>query len=224
MTTNTPTITFSISDALAGRTVTATVTPGYLPAGYSVRVELAHDDGHGAPWDEEDGHVEVQFFNRASDVPRGWTILASNTRRGEWAYNTAAAIVKAAREGWGVAPHIAARLPLKPGRTKPTRAQITYAAVKENRRRLSAYLRDEWAYYGIELTLIDPQGKEAAQESLWGIESDAGTYWHEVAADLLAEAAHRAGIDPDSRRAAWRKALREAREAHYWAQRDVITT
>lgn len=223
MTTNAPFITFPLGDAFAGRKPLATVTPGYLPAGYTVRIELIHDDGHGAPWDEEDGHGEVQFFDRASRVPRGWTVMPAPTRRGEWAYNTADAIVKAAREGWGVAPHIAARIPLKPGRTKPTRAQITYAAVKEDRRRLSAYLRDEWAYYGIELTLIDPQGKEDAQESLWGIESDAGLYWHEVAADLLAEAAHRAKIDPDSRRAAWRKAMREARERRYWAQRDVAT-
>ncbi len=153
-----------------------------LPDGVRLQAKIEQDDSSDSPWDHEDGHGPVESFH--GEPPAGWYVLKSD-RWGGWAYDTGAAIVQAAREGWGC--QRPEQIRLKPGKTVPTRAQLRYQAVKEDRQRMSDWLNDEWRYAGIWVRAVDEDGKELTSTSLWGIESDAGDYWQEVAHELSTE-------------------------------------
>lgn len=66
-----------------------------------------------------------------------------------------------------------------------------FAEPDEEPERHRAWLKDEWYYVGVVVTLLDIEGNETdAAQSLWAIESDSGAYLQEVAGELADECAH----------------------------------
>lgn len=154
----------------------------FVPApGYVARVYSDYD--HGNPWDEECGHISPEYFDRRDDVPSGWTVMPTYGH-GYWAYNMSEALLKAAREKWGLDPSSREyrAIQLKPGHAKPTRSQIRYAAVKADASRMADYINGGWHYVGISVT---GEGEEETYEhAVWGIESDCEDWHYEIAKGL----------------------------------------
>jgi len=201
-----------------------TIDTDQLPAGYSLRVKIENDDCSDAPWDGDSGHGEVRHeyqYHGTPKLARGETILYSE-RGDHWIYNQGAAFVTAWRDGWGLSTDSLAKLTRKLGK-KPTRSQIRAEAVRQDMAFLRGYLSNDWNYVGVYVTLHDAAGVEVSADSLWGIESNAGDYLLEVAAECADNCMHAAGIDLETRAKNWRAALVEARMRRYWAQRDVQT-
>lgn len=201
-----------------------TIETDQLPAGYYLHVKIKNDDCSDAPWDRDSGHGDVRHEWCSYGTPklaRGETILHSE-RGDHWIYNQGAAFVIAWRDGWGLSPDSLAKLTRALGK-KPTRSQIRAEAVRQDMAFLRGYLSDDWSYIGVCVTLYDAADTEISSDSLWGIESNAGDYLLEVAAECADNCMHAAGIDLASRAKQWRAALSEARMRRYWAQRDVQT-
>ncbi len=201
-----------------------TIETDQLPAGYSLRVKIEDDDINDAPWDRCDGRGAVRHEYQYYGTPklaRGETILYSECGD-HWIYNQGAAFVTAWRDGWGLSPDDLAKLTRTLGK-KPTRSQIRAEAVRQDMAFLRGYLSNDWNYVGVCVTLHDADDDEIASDSLWGIESIAGDYLLEVAAECANNCMHAAGIDLQTRAKQWRAALVEARMRRYWAQRDVQT-
>jgi len=127
------------------------------------------------PWDREDGHVDVEYFNR--DVPRGYTTLRTHGR-GYYAFNTRAAILKASREGWSLDKN--SREYARLGE-KPSKSAIRWAAIEADARRMAEYLNGDWCYVGVSVH----KGEDDFSHALWGIESDSDVI--EVAQELLTQ-------------------------------------
>lgn len=142
------------------------------------------DDYHDAPWAEEDFHIDgIDYFARQSDIPRGYHVLSTHGS-GYWAFPLGPAIVKAAREGWRSDGWHARNLRVKPGKSKITRAQRTYAAVLDDAARMAGYINGDWCYVGVSVTPVGED--EDFSNALWGLESDSGDYLRQVALELLA--------------------------------------
>ena len=157
----------------------------FTPApGYIARVYPNHD--HGNPWDEECGHISPEHFDSRADVPSGWTVMSTHGR-GYWAYNMSEALLKAAREKWGLDPSSREYkgIRVKDGHKKPTRSQIRYAAVKADARRMAEYINGDWHYVGVSVSREEEE--ENYEHALWGIESDFDDYLHEVAEELMCD-------------------------------------
>lgn len=74
-------------------------------------------------------------------------------------------------------------------RATMTRRQYAAGAVRADFERLRDWCNDRWSYVGVRVVLPCAccGDGEADDASLWGIESDAGAYLEEVAADLADE-------------------------------------
>lgn len=201
-----------------------TIETDQLPAGYSLRVKIENDDYCDPPWERDSGHGEVRHEYRYYGTPklaRGETILYSE-RGDHWIYNQGAAFVTAWRDGWGLSTDSLAKLTHNLGK-KPTSSQIRAEAVRQDMAFLRGYLSNDWNYVGVCVTLHDAGDDEIASYSIWNIESNAGDYLLEVAAECADECMRAVGIDIETRAKNWRAALVEARMRRYWAQRDVQT-
>lgn len=60
-------------------------------------------------------------------------------------------------------------------------------AAMQDFKRLKAWCDDEWHYVGVRVELLADDETADGEESLWGIESDAGKYLDDVAAELIDE-------------------------------------
>lgn len=179
-------------------------------------VSVFEDRDASPPWEHEEGHGDIRYVEDGKPMYRGEVVL-HDEHRGRWVYDFGGAIVKAAREKWGIDASRKARLIAKLGK-KPTRSQINAEAVRDDMDRMRGYLTGDWSYVGVCVQIIGPDNSplgNLASNSVWGIESD-GDYWLEVSIELAQEILA-------ERSAAWRAALREARERRYWNTRDVMT-
>lgn len=77
--------------------------------GSTFTVQHEHDDSHGAPWDENDGHGVVSEWQHSYETPRGSWVLASD-RRSQRFYNWYETMAIAKRDGWGLGPDDVANL------------------------------------------------------------------------------------------------------------------
>lgn len=169
--------------------------------GLTFKVEHIADDCGDAPWDREDGHGPVSGWRKHGDDSRG-----AYKRAGERElcddgrsygqtrfYDMREALKIAKRDGWGLGDDelmdLARRLKRDP---KP--GDIAAESVERDFQRLRAWCADQWGYIGVVVTLLDVDGEETDEnESLWGIESDAGDYLDEVANELAGEISRRVG-------------------------------
>lgn len=138
-----------------------------------------HDEGHGAPWDEECGHGPVRevsrpWYEKPHKKP-GERFLnrdPGDSRRTLYAYNWQEAC-RLARTDWGFTKCSDA-------------ADAVQRAVQADFDRLRGWLEDDWHYCGISVT---PKGEEENfSYAVWGIESDCAEYHTEVIDELIEQA------------------------------------
>lgn len=149
-------------------------------------IEHCTDDGHGAPWQEHDGHGVVSDFLSRDKKPGEVVIFTSRGRKRF--YDVQATIAIAKRDGWGLSPVAIFQHAKRLGRT-PTPAEVITEAVRLDMEHMRAWCNDQWHWCGIVVTPLTEDGDElrSKSESLWGIESNAGDYLDEVAMELIAQ-------------------------------------
>lgn len=185
--------------------------------GREFEMALFADNDNSPPWERSDGHGPVRYAEDSERLQRGETVLWE-CRRGRYVYDLGAAILQASREKWGLDPESLETLARKCAPKRPTKSQIRMAAIKKDMQYLRGWCADEWAYIGVSVRIIGPDGEPVGDDythALWGVES-LGDYHEEVARELAGEILHERGQQ-------WREALREARARRYWASRDVQT-
>ena len=152
---------------------------------------LYADDTGGTPWEHSDGHGPVRH-DTARSKRAGERVMGDVDRGGcAWLYDVQAAIALAHKDGWGVGDDEIAALTKKHGRN-PTKGEIAARAVEKDFEFLSGWCNDDWHYCGVAVRAIDADGMVYGDEfenALWGIESNAGEYLKEVAAQLAGEVA-----------------------------------
>jgi hypothetical protein len=180
-----------------------------LPNGWKAEIRTEPDEDMGAPWKEHDGHGPVSDWRPAASKRAGERVLCED--RGQACfYDFAEAVRIARRDGWG-ATELNGRCRVCKGRIDPaahdaewnmptTRWELRHAFTPYSRREIKAYAveRDfermrawcngDWQWIGVIVTVLDAEGEEVDNRSLWGIESATIT-WREVAADLVNEIA-----------------------------------
>jgi hypothetical protein len=169
----------------------------FTRGGLRFRFRTKNDEHHDVPWDTEDGHGIVRKAKR--DGSTGFIVKKPGDRvlykggRNEYSfiYDWAGACRMAKKDGWNAEPYDA-----------PNRIE---RAVQADFDRMQAYLKDDWWYVGVIVEMLDVNGDVIEKESLWGIESDSGDYFEEVANELADELLY-------PRQQAWRKALNQRRE------------
>lgn len=146
--------------------------------GQVYRINWRHDDTHGAPWEEEDGHGPVSDWTRDAKAP-GQRVLCEDHGAKRY-YDYAAAVEIAKRDGWDAPPY---------GQGTP--GQRAARAATADFERLRRWCENDWQYVGVIVTerRTDADGYEydGPSASLWGIESDAGEYFEEVIKELVHE-------------------------------------
>ena len=149
--------------------------------GTTYRVEFIADYDMGAPWEERDGHGVVSDWERRDKKP-GEVVIASDHGWKRF-YDVAAATHIAKRDGWGVSNADTSNL---------TPAQITAMAVQHDMECMRDWCNDVWHWCGVSVFPLTEGGDElrSKTESLWGIESDADSYFDEVIAELIAQISH----------------------------------
>jgi len=166
-------------------------------AGLSFMVATRQDLGMRAPWKEHDGHGPVREASSYYGKPHkraGETIIHVDRGR-YWLYDVAEATRIAKRDGWGIDPERKAAWEARIGRPL-TAGEIAKAAVESDMDRLRGWLKDRWTWVYVKVTLLDTDGDTTWEyDCFGGIESDAGEYLDEVAADLAASIADRVGGD-----------------------------
>lgn len=144
--------------------------------GFTLRARIEHDEHTGAPWEEHDGHGPVSDWTRRDKLP-GELILCDDGRQKRF-YDFAEACRIALRDGWNAKPYDV------PGETPRQRAA---KAARADYDWLRAWCDDSWNWCGVVVT-ASRAGVELGRASLWGIESDAGSYLVETANELAGEA------------------------------------
>lgn len=175
--------------------------------------EIHHDDSHGTPWEECDGHGDVSDWTTRDKRP-GEFILSDDGRGRKRFYDFASSCRIARQDGWGSLPgelivdrfaHSGARkfratagsftaYGKDPNaatsalyaayRATMTARQYAAAVAMRHFENLRAWCNDEWCYIGIVVRRADDCTCCGASESLWGIESNCGEYALEVAREL----------------------------------------
>lgn len=132
------------------------------------------DPGCDAPWDNSDGHGPVRVVRHRLDGAKrpGERVLYS-TRGTIWLYDWQKACKLARREKWNAQPYDA-----------PNRIERAVTADFEF---LRGYLTGEWHYVGVCVIPAGGSWDDRYAHAVWGIESNAGDYLQEVAAQLAGE-------------------------------------
>lgn len=149
------------------------------------RLELEHDDSHGAPWEECDGHGVVSDWTSRDKLP-GERVLNAD-RHSKRYYDVAETMRIAKRDGWGLGNEAEAALAQSLGRA-PTQGEILAEAVRRDFEYMRAWCNDEWQYVGVVVTLLDADGEATDEcESLWGVENSDDAYVQATARELADE-------------------------------------
>lgn len=177
----------------------------YSIDGYDVSVTFDHDDTHGAPWEECDGHGVVSGWERRAKRA-GEKILCSD-RGARLFYDVQETMRIAIRDGWNAEPY-----------DQGTKREKAARAVARDFDYLRGWCNSEWHYLVVGVT-VTRNGEHIGEDYLGGVESG-GTYAEETAREM---AENIIAEDQETRRVNWLGALHEARERKYWAARDVAT-
>lgn len=145
----------------------------YEHNGHTITIKWYHDEDHGTPWEEEDGHGPVSEWTRRDKQP-GERVLCEDHGNVRY-YDFAEAVKIAKRDGWDAKPY-----------GTGTAKQRTTRAVEADFDHLRGWCNDAWHYAGYNVTI---DGMEY-HESLWGIDSPSMDQFEK---DAIAEA--RAWLD-----------------------------
>lgn len=157
-------------------------------SGLNFRLSAEHDDSHGAPWKEEDGHVDVCEVDNVRNKRAGDVVLAEHDRgRGGYIYNLPEAMAKARAEGWGVSDETREKMRQDLGR-EPSQREVWARAVAEDAKRMRAWLRDDWEYLTLRVQLLDTDGEPVrdCEDYLSGVDSDSTEFVDDCAQDMAA--------------------------------------
>jgi hypothetical protein len=152
--------------------------------GRKYRVRFEHDDSHGAPWEECDGHGVVSDWTTRDKAP-GERVLASD-RSSKRYYDVCETAKIAKKDGWGLGNDELAKLAQSLGRM-PTKKEIVARAVDNDFEYMRAWCNGEWHYCGVVVSHCESD----ETESLWGIEDNEYDYLAEVARELADEISSR---------------------------------
>lgn len=201
-----------------------------------------------APWDNDCGCVTVtqrridrfsRDFRYATGKAAGEIILHEG-RGTIWVVDFAAEVKRARKEGWGISPEhsrevrkLMAYRAMSPGMRNMvrdadlqaradcislTKGQTAVAAVRQSMKHCERWLRDQWHYLGLVVSVESaPEGvafDPDAADSLWGIESDSESYVVETArvmGDALIEQALKAHAEAEAAEAVRRVEVARAK-------------
>lgn len=138
--------------------------------------DIVYDDTAEMPWDREEGHAPVRYAqvpygSRRPHKEPGERILHTDGRDC-WLYDWQGGCRLARRDGW---------------RASADDPSIEHA-VQADFDRLRGFLRGDWHYVGIVVSL--KSAPERFTASLYGIESDATEYIDETMRELAGEIYH----------------------------------
>lgn len=191
------------------------IIDAHLP-GWKLKVKFYYDSDMGAPWEEHDGHGTVRSARSNSHYVRGTgkaagEVVIHDSQGTLWYYDFKGAVKTARKDPWGLSEEALQQLKerlaqkLVPGRaidpgwlTKvgalaetitPTRGQIAVAAVQADMKYLRGWLRDDWHWCGMRVTIEScPPGYEPflgnREDSCWGFDSGSDNYLTESAQDM----------------------------------------
>jgi hypothetical protein len=159
--------------------------------GYSIRIQVHHAEHMGEPWKEHGGHGIVSDWTRRDKQP-GELVLA---RDGDFIrfYDLQATLEIAKRDGWGMCDEHKKELARKLGH-KPTRKEVTHAAVMSDYEHLRGWCNDEWQWLGYTTTIIAPDGQKLDGDSCWGFDDEEYMMGEAKAAAFAAIRVRRADI------------------------------
>lgn len=145
-------------------------------SGLEFRVEYHSDPDLQEPWKEHDGHGPVTDWT-ARDKRPGELVL--NTACGSKCfYDFAEACRIARRDGWDAPPY-------KQGTARERAARAAMADYLH----LKAWCDNQWHWCGVVVKLLDDEGEEVSDASLWGMETSDREGLEQAAADLADELA-----------------------------------
>lgn len=147
--------------------------------GRRFRVRFPYDEDSTAPWDDCDGHGTVRQvrFGYYDRTPKRAGELVLYAERGAailYDYEEACRIAR--KDGWGS----------KNCKPEMSKRQKAATAARDDYNFLRGWCNDLWCYVGVVVSLLDDEGDEMDQRSLWRIESDDYAY-HEIVARELAQ-------------------------------------
>lgn len=147
---------------------------------FTVTAHIVRDDDMGAPWKEHDFHGPVSEWTRRDKSP-GERVLCEHHGSRRY-YDFAEAVKIAKRDGWDAPP-------FGQGTPNELLGERAARAAEADFKRLRDWCRDAWWWVGVVLSVAKAgHTLDDHAASLWGIESDAGDYFSDVANDLLPEA------------------------------------
>lgn len=163
---------------------------------------IVADDFDREPWRDDEGVGHVSDWTRRAKLPGEWVLVSDGSSKR--LYDFAGTLARAKRDAWGLDPAKLATLQAKLGR-RATSREIAAEAVRLDFERLRRWCQDEWRYVGLELRELPRSRFQVSADrvadlnnpgalgfpiaaSLYGVESDAGPYLAELAAELLADA------------------------------------
>lgn len=158
------------------------MTPGTYETpthpGLSAQVEHIYDDD-GVPW--EDHERELVRSDR-SRTKRAGEVVIHYDQGTYWFYNLKQATAVAKAENWGWSQPGPEIVPMTPGQARAN-------AVQSHLKYFQGFLKQEWWYIGVRVTLWE-DGEQVAEDSVWHVESNAVGQREERAKDCLARALH----------------------------------
>lgn len=135
--------------------------------GYSVSIEIHHDENMGAPWEEHDGHGIVSEWTHRDKAP-GELLLCTDHRSKRY-YNFSATLELAKKDGWGLNDEAKAKLATRLGR-KPTAREIRVEAVNLDFKYCQGWCNDTWYWTGYVTRITSPTGDSVEGDSCWGFD------------------------------------------------------
>jgi hypothetical protein len=157
----------------------------FTRAGRNFVARTYRDIDEPPPWGSFDGHGPVRRIVWGGGKRPGERPLGNG-----YVYDWDGAIDRAERDSWSLTSAESDALTLKLGR-KPTAGEVYAEVTRIDFERLRAWVREGWWFVGVSVCALPESGElpeDTFSFALWGIESDAGEYLHEVADELADQA------------------------------------
>jgi hypothetical protein len=168
--------------------------------GHTFKLTIERDDDMGEPWKEHDGHGIVSDWTTRDKAP-GERVLVEDRNHKRY-YDVKASTKLARKDGWGCShstmDEVDGKRVFKSGHK--TKGEAIACAVDEDFERMRAWCNDDWYWAYAMVRLLDEDGEETSEyDTLSGVESDAGSYWDEVARELADQIVSRIEVEtPDA--------------------------
>lgn len=189
--------------------------------GYTIRVNVFHDEDMGPPWEEHDGHgivsdwINREYLESLQESSADFWELCSDRQSVRY-YDAGETFKIAKRDGWGLGDNGKAELKARLGAKRLSRKQITLESVRRDFENLQAWCNDEWHWEGYQTEILKPDGTklDVDHDSCWGYDSSDGSNYMVGEAQGNAESAIDRHIEATAK---------EQSESHLCACADIAT-